>query len=51
MDDLANLLSYKMNQMANHSNQEEAKGSVHQRTLTPQEVKLYSLTAKNDLYD
>lgn len=41
MDDLAKLLSYKINQMANYSNKEEAKRSTLQRTLTPQEVKLY----------
>lgn len=51
MDDLAKLLSYKMNQMANQSNQKEVKRNTLQRTLTPQEVKLYSQTAKTDPYD
>lgn len=39
MDELTKLLSYKINQLANHSTQEEAKRSSQQRALTPQEVK------------
>lgn len=46
MDGLAKLLSYKINQLANHSNQEETKRSTHQRPLTAQEVRTASLTAK-----
>lgn len=56
MDELAKLLSYKINQLADHSNQEEPKRSMHQRALTPQEVtkKRASTncnTKKKDLYD
>ncbi|KAG8011168.1 hypothetical protein GBF38_005842 [Nibea albiflora] len=39
MDEVTKLLNYKMNQLANHSNQEEAKRSTHQRALTAQEEK------------
>lgn len=39
MTELAKLLSYKINQLANQSHQEEAKRSTHQTALTPQEVK------------
>lgn len=39
MDELTKLLSYKINQLANHSTQEEAMRSSQQRALTPQEVK------------
>nr|XP_033504747.1 secretogranin-1 [Epinephelus lanceolatus] len=39
MDELAKLLSYKINQLSSHSNQEEPKKIVHQRALTPQEEK------------
>lgn len=38
MDELTKLLSYKINQLANHSPQEEAMRSSQQRALTPQEV-------------
>ncbi len=51
MDELAKLLSYKINQLANHSNQEEAKRSIHQRALTPQEVKTAFTYCKNNIYD
>lgn len=39
MDELARLLSYKINHLANQSNQEEAEKSTQQKTLTTQEVK------------
>ncbi|CAN9507679.1 unnamed protein product [Ophioblennius macclurei] len=39
MGELAKLLSYKINQLANHSPQEEAKRNAQERTLTPQEEK------------
>lgn len=39
MDELTKLLSYKINQLANHSTQEEAMRSSQQRALTPHEVK------------
>lgn len=51
MDELAKLLSYKINQLANHSNQEEAKRSTHQRPLTPQEVKTTLTKQQNYLYN
>lgn len=35
MDELAKLLSYKINQLTNHSAPEE---TLHSRALTPQEV-------------
>ncbi|GAA6224511.1 secretogranin-1 [Lates japonicus] len=49
MDELAKLLSYKINQLANHSNQEEAKRSTHQRPLTPQEEKELENLAAMDM--
>ncbi|XP_034756128.1 secretogranin-1 isoform X3 [Etheostoma cragini] len=39
MDKLAKVLSYKINQLASRSNQEEPKRSMHQRALTPPEEK------------
>ncbi|KAF0023235.1 hypothetical protein F2P81_023865 [Scophthalmus maximus] len=46
MDELAKLVSYKMNRLANHSNAEEVKRITHPRALTPQEdKKLESLAA------
>ncbi|XP_031722159.1 secretogranin-1 [Anarrhichthys ocellatus] len=39
MDEVAKLLSYKVNQLAHHSNQEEPNRSMHQRALTQQEEK------------
>ncbi|XP_008311453.1 secretogranin-1 [Cynoglossus semilaevis] len=39
MDELAKMVSYKINQLANHSNQEVVKRSTHPRVLTPQEDK------------
>ncbi|TMS12238.1 hypothetical protein E3U43_017196 [Larimichthys crocea] len=39
MDEVTKLLNYKMNQLANHSTQEETKRSTHQRALTVQEEK------------
>ncbi|XP_010771973.1 secretogranin-1 isoform X2 [Notothenia coriiceps] len=37
MDELAKLLGYKIDQLANQSNQEEPKKSMHQRVPTPRE--------------
>lgn len=58
MDELAKLLSYKINQLANHSNPEEAMRSEHLRTLTAQEVKknqtkntAFINSGRNDLYE
>ncbi|XP_023285858.1 secretogranin-1 isoform X1 [Seriola lalandi dorsalis] len=49
MDEVAKLLSYKINQLANHSNQDEAKRSTHQRALTPQEEKELENLAAMDM--
>lgn len=38
MDELAKLLRYKINQLANHSVPEEPEWSAHQRALSAQEV-------------
>lgn len=52
MDKLAKLLSYKINQLSNHSDQEEVKRSTHQRALTAQEVRsAFTNCQRNDLYD
>lgn len=52
MDELARLLSYKINQLADHSNKEEAKRSAHQRALSAQEVRTaFTNCERNDLYD
>ncbi|XP_047429755.1 secretogranin-1 [Mugil cephalus] len=49
MDQLTKLLSYKIHQLANHSTQDEAKRSTHQRTLTPQEEKELENLAEMDV--
>ncbi|KAG7509317.1 secretogranin-1 [Solea senegalensis] len=49
MDELAKLLGYKINQLANHSNQEEAKRSMNQRELSPQEDKELENLAAMDM--
>ena len=52
MDELAKLLSYKINQLSEHSNPEEPKRSVQQRALTAQEVQTASSNCtKTDLCD
>lgn len=53
MDELTKLLSYKINQLANHSPQEEAMRSSQQRALTPQEVqkkRLHSQVQKKKVF-
>ena len=49
MDELAKLLSYKIDQLANQSNQEEPKKSMHQRVLTPREARSVSNNHENKL--
>lgn len=50
MDELTKLLSYKINQLANHSPQEEAMRSSQQRALTPQEVQKKKPTIKGCIH-
>lgn len=50
MDELTKLLSYKINQLANHSPQEEAMRSSQQRALTPQEVQKKKTTIKGCIH-
>ncbi|MEQ2244252.1 hypothetical protein ILYODFUR_015212 [Ilyodon furcidens] len=49
MDELTKVLSYKLNQLANHSTNEEVKRSSQQRTLTPQEEKELENLAAMDM--
>ncbi|XP_008396537.1 secretogranin-1 [Poecilia reticulata] len=49
MDELTQLLSYKLNQLANQSTKEEDKRSSQQRELTPQEEKQLENLAAMDM--
>ncbi|XP_029965774.1 secretogranin-1 isoform X3 [Salarias fasciatus] len=49
MAELARLLNYKINQLASHSTQEEAKRNAQEGTLTPQEEKQLENLAAMDM--
>lgn len=52
MDEVARLLSYKINELANRTGHEEPKRSTHQRTVNAQEVRTaFDNGQRSDLYD
>lgn len=52
MSEVARLLSYKINELANRTGHEEPKKSTHQRTVNAQEVgTAFDNGHRSDLYD